>query len=180
MHMGQNRRIASGLLATSSSAAGLVISMMWPSIPEAVGWPLLGLCGAGFIAALILYLSRDKETRAAENPSVTYVTTNNITHIHYHGSPPPGPGALVRFKTGGTPAILDAQNVSSISDNGAGDFTINFAKPFGSADYAVQALGDNAEQKFLVARSPGSIRLTYPGGEPTEVSFRIFQVGPTA
>ncbi|MCC6479998.1 MAG: hypothetical protein IT552_12410, partial [Sphingomonadaceae bacterium] len=45
--------------------------------------------------------------------------------------------AWVNFNGTGTVAIRDSFNVSSITDNGTGDYTINFTTPFASADYAV-------------------------------------------
>jgi hypothetical protein len=45
--------------------------------------------------------------------------------------------AWVNFNGSGTVAINASHNVSSITDNGTGDYTINFATSLGSADYAI-------------------------------------------
>ena len=45
--------------------------------------------------------------------------------------------AWINFNGTGTIAIRDSYNVSSIVDNGAGDYTINFTTPFSSADYVL-------------------------------------------
>lgn len=43
--------------------------------------------------------------------------------------------AWVNFNGGGTPAINAAGNVSSITDNGLGDYTINFTTALPDANY---------------------------------------------
>jgi hypothetical protein len=45
--------------------------------------------------------------------------------------------AWVNFNGGGTIAIRDSFNVSSITDNGVGDYTVNFATAMPNANYAV-------------------------------------------
>lgn len=45
--------------------------------------------------------------------------------------------AWVNFNGTGTVAIRASYNVSSITDNGTGDYTINFATPLEDANYAV-------------------------------------------
>lgn len=42
---------------------------------------------------------------------------------------------------GGTPSILDSNNVDSITDNGTGNYTINFTDAFANNDYAVSVSG---------------------------------------
>ena len=49
--------------------------------------------------------------------------------------------AWVNFNGTGTVAILGSGNVSSISDNGTGDYTVNFATAMPDADYAVAGFG---------------------------------------
>lgn len=44
--------------------------------------------------------------------------------------------AWVKFDGTGTPAIKASGNVSSITDNGVGDYTVNFATPMQDAEYA--------------------------------------------
>ena len=43
--------------------------------------------------------------------------------------------AWVNFNGTGTVAIRDNFNVSSITDNGTGDYTVNFSNSLGSSDY---------------------------------------------
>jgi hypothetical protein len=45
--------------------------------------------------------------------------------------------AWVNFNGAGTPAIRASYNVSSITDNGAGLYTVNFTNAFADASYSV-------------------------------------------
>ena len=45
--------------------------------------------------------------------------------------------ALVNFNGTGAVAIRESGNVSSITDNGTGDYTVNFTYPMADANYAV-------------------------------------------
>lgn len=60
--------------------------------------------------------------------------------------------AWVVFNGTGTPTILASGNVSSITDNGVGDYTINFTTAMPTANYAVsvQAQFDNTEANAAV------------------------------
>ena len=51
--------------------------------------------------------------------------------------------AWVNFNGTGTVAIRDSFNVSSITDNGTGDYTVNFTTAFPSANYAVSFGGQD-------------------------------------
>ena len=44
--------------------------------------------------------------------------------------------AWVNFNGTGTVAVRDSENVASITDNGTGDYTINFSNNMGNNDYA--------------------------------------------
>ena len=62
--------------------------------------------------------------------------------------------AWVNFNGTGTPAIRASFNVSSITDNGVGDYTINFSTAISDANYA--AAGFAAESTFAVAITVGN------------------------
>lgn len=55
------------------------------------------------------------------------VTTNALAWVNFNGT--------------GTVAISTSYNVSSITDNGTGDYTVNFATALTDADYAISAFG---------------------------------------
>lgn len=52
--------------------------------------------------------------------------------------------AWVNFNGTGTVAIRASGNVSSITDNGTGDYTINFTNALADANYSTQATGQRA------------------------------------
>ena len=53
--------------------------------------------------------------------------------------------AWVNFNGTGTVAIRASFNVSSITDNGTGDYTVNFTTAMPDANYSVVAMGNNAQ-----------------------------------
>lgn len=59
--------------------------------------------------------------------------------------------AWVNFNGTGTIASRDSENVSSLTDNGTGNYTVNLSSAFGAADYAIAATGgDNASGTTLI------------------------------
>lgn len=61
--------------------------------------------------------------------------------------------AWVNFNGTGTVATRDSFNISSVTDNGTGDYTNNFSNSFSSADYCFQGSG-NASGSGVTARGP--------------------------
>ena len=49
--------------------------------------------------------------------------------------------AWVNFNGTGTIAARDSENVSSLTDNGTGDYSVNFTNAFGAGDYALSGSG---------------------------------------
>ena len=69
----------------------------------------------------------DQETATSTTKYVTPAVQQNH---------PGMPKAWLRMTcSGGTPSIVSSYNVTSITDNGTGDFTVNFTVPFSSANY---------------------------------------------
>jgi hypothetical protein len=60
--------------------------------------------------------------------------------------------AWVSFNGQGTVAIKDGYNVGSITDNGAGDYTVNFATAFSDANYAGVVSASNESSAYPVTR----------------------------
>lgn len=67
--------------------------------------------------------------------STTVATTPGRQHFH-----PSAAKAWVKFNGSGTVAISVSNNVSSITDETTGRYTVNFSTSFSSADYAVAAI----------------------------------------
>ena len=69
--------------------------------------------------------------------------------------------AWVNFNGAGTVAIRDSHNVSSITDNGAGDYTVNFTSAFPDVNYSpVLSAGEGVDDVVAVIHtiSTGSVR----------------------
>jgi hypothetical protein len=58
--------------------------------------------------------------------------------------------AWVNFNGTGTVAIRASGNVTSITDNGTGDYTVNFTTAMADADYAMMGSGDNTGNTDVV------------------------------
>jgi len=54
--------------------------------------------------------------------------------------------AWVNFDGTGTVSIRDSGNVSSITDNGTGEYTVNFASAMPDNDYSVSGSGDRCQE----------------------------------
>ena len=87
----------------------------------------------------------------------------------YHAS---AAKAWVNFNGTGTPAARVSQNISSITDNATGDFTVNMTTAFSSADYCVVAI---ASPQFGVAYGTTQIFHQISGTEvsPTASTVRL-------
>lgn len=106
------------------------------------------------------------------------------THLNATGSAPIyACRAWVNFNGTGTVAILASGNVSSITDNGAGDYTINLSTPMADASYAVLATGgtDNAAHLYVNLLTTSTVRVlrgvanAVPGGDVALVNVAIFR-----
>jgi len=85
----------------------------------------------------------------------TVITTNNIDSnppaslSTASGSAPSySARAWVNFNGTGTVAIRASGNVSSITDNTTGDYTINFTTAMADANYSVVAYGQRADNAY--------------------------------
>ena len=65
--------------------------------------------------------------------------------------------AWVNFNGTGTVAIRESANVSSITDNGTGDYTLNYTSALADANYAV--VGSSALDNIL-SRGPRTVNTT--------------------
>ena len=76
------------------------------------------------------------------------------------------PKAWVNFNGTGTVAIRSSFNVSSITDNGTGDYTINFTNAMPDANYAVSALARVNGNTITLAQFKN-------GGSQTTTTFSL-------
>jgi hypothetical protein len=70
--------------------------------------------------------------------------------------------AWVNFNGTGTPAIRASYNVSSITDNGTGNYTVNFTNAFADANYAavISIKDDNGSAPNISFRFGGGLYTT--------------------
>jgi len=73
--------------------------------------------------------------------------------------------AWVNFNGTGTVTIRASGNVSSITDNGVGDYTVNFTNAMSDANYGISAIGNNSSAAFTMINDTASI--------PTSSALRI-------
>ena len=96
--------------------------------------------------------------------------------------------AWVNFNGTGTVAIRAAHNVTSITDNGTGAYTVNFTAAMADADYAILATsGDGAGTNYRVvhvsdatAPTASAVRvqcLTQNSGNPQATDHSRVSVG---
>ena len=85
--------------------------------------------------------------------------------------------AWVNFNGTGTVAIRASGNVSSITDNGTGDYTVNFTTSMADVDYAVNANAapsDNQRNNVTIGLTANAAPTTAPEGATKLVgSFRM-------
>jgi hypothetical protein len=83
--------------------------------------------------------------------------------------------AWVNFNGTGTVAIRASYNVSSITDNGTGDYTVNFTNALPDANYSLagmgQTLAGSGTSANIIAIKPS------PNPSTTAVSIRCFDNG---
>ena len=80
------------------------------------------------------------------------VTTNALAWVNFNGT--------------GTVAIRSSYNVSSITDNGTGDYTVNFTTALSDANYSVTgwsqaALANQPYLSTIVSTTTSAVRSTY-------------------
>lgn len=78
--------------------------------------------------------------------------TNGTDSITVEGAVKGSAKAWVNFNGTGVVAIRASFNVSSITDNGTGDYTVNFTTAMPDADYSVQLSGNDDEAGGSLSR----------------------------
>jgi hypothetical protein len=135
--------------------------------------------------------SNTNRTLTLPNSAGTVATQEYIpTALNASGSAPIyAARAWVNFNGTGTPAIRASGNVSSITDNGTGDYTVNFTTAMPDADYSVTTSGFESQGSYVTsgfgirsgtAPTTSSVRgscVSYAGSyvDPTYVLVVIFR-----
>jgi hypothetical protein len=79
------------------------------------------------------------------------ITAAKLTGAQSGSAPIYGARAWVNFNGTGTVAIRASGNVSSITDNGTGDYTVNFTTAMPDANYSVVATVNNQNSNGICA-----------------------------
>jgi hypothetical protein len=104
------------------------------------------------------------------NPTFTTPNINSAQFATVSGTAPIYPcRAWVNFNGTGTVAIRASGNVTSITDNGAGDYTVNFTTAMPDANYSVVVSADPTTGSGGIAL----FGLSYSGFSPTGSSARV-------
>lgn len=82
--------------------------------------------------------------------------------------------AWINFNGTGTPAARASGNVTSITDNGVGDYTINFTNALADANYAMVSSGQNT-----TAGGASSAVATNTSTTPTSSACRVISAAGT-
>lgn len=91
------------------------------------------------------------------SPTLTTPNINSAQFATVSGTAPIYPcRAWVNFNGTGTVAIRASGNVSSITDNGTGDYTVNFTTAMPDANYAVSVGGATSSQTFAQVTAAGA------------------------
>jgi hypothetical protein len=91
--------------------------------------------------------------------------TNGTDSITVEGAVKGSAKAWVNFNGTGTVAIRASYNVSSITDNGTGDYTVNFTTAMVDANYATTFI-TNTAQSIIWTTNNG-------GANPTTTAVRV-------
>lgn len=103
------------------------------------------------------------------SPTLTTPNINSAQFATVSGTAPIYPcRAWVNFNGTGTVAIRASGNVTSITDNGTGDYTVNFTTAMPDANYSVSGSASNV--------SGGSFMCPVSAATFTTTSSRIFSV----
>jgi hypothetical protein len=118
-----------------------------------------------FTAATITTLTSTTGTVTTLNaPTGVLATQNGMTGIAK---------AWVNFNGTGTVAIRSSFNVSSITDNGTGDYTVNFTTAMPNADYSVSSSCGG----YIDGNAPTNLQVFNDTAKaPTTTTLRLFAV----
>ena len=104
----------------------------------------------------------DEDNMASDSASA--VPTQQSVKAYVDNSLGPQVQAWALFDGTGTPALTAGSNIASITDNGTGDYTLNFSAALASANYCVQVSvkeqsSGSSTFAYVSTRATGSVRI---------------------
>jgi phage-related tail fiber protein len=139
---------ASSAAATASAALPLAGGTMTGAITFAGAQPTATTSAAGIVQLNNTTASTSTTLAATAN---AVKTTYDLANAAIPSSGNFTAKAWVTFNGTGTVAIIASQNVTSITDNGAGNYGVNFTTAMPDADYAVSGSGRAASTSGTTA-----------------------------
>ena len=113
------------------------------------------------------------EGKYFENLDAADNSTNIATTKFVKGNPSTAK-AWVNFNGTGTVAIRSSYNVSSITDNGVGNYTVNFSTPMSNVNFATFVLGRQLQDPNENAYNARVSRLYTPNINNVAVVFGYY------
>ena len=173
---------------SSAAAANVVISAV--SVANAALWLKPNSTGSG-VGIVGTINDLNVEIRRNQNNYIRLAASNAISTVIQGGTagtlyPAYFARAWVNFNGTGVVAIRSSGNVTSISDNGTGDYTVNFTTAMPDANYAVAGSCGNADTSVSIfqsaygsAQTASACRVSTEGGfsniDRAWVSVAIFR-----
>jgi hypothetical protein len=100
----------------------------------------------------------DRTLNLPDSAGTLATAESTLTQFNASGSAPVyACRAWVNFGGTGTPAIRASGNVSSITDNGTGDYTVNFTTAMPDANYSVIGLAGNNTTSLACVCQPRNL-----------------------
>ena len=118
---------------------------------------------------------------------ISYITAASLDGTQNGSAPIYGARAWVNFNGTGTVAIRASGNVSSITDNGTGDYTVNFTTAMADANYSISITIGGTSGAFLfrdysdgTARTTSAFRIScvnisFANIDPAQVNIEVFR-----
>lgn len=134
-----------------------------------IGYQITSTAGVGLGA--ITFATRNVTTDTAPTERMRIDSLGNLQFNSGYGSVATAYGcrAWVNFNGTGTVAIRGSGNVSSITDNGTGDYTVNFSTSMPDVNYCVHLTADYAQHMVKSAATFGG-----SGTNPTTSAVRVY------
>jgi len=133
-----------------------------------------GATGTGVFSLLAPSTSTNRTLTLPDSTGTMATAESTLAQFNASGSAPVyACRAWVNFNGTGTVAIRGSGNVSSITDNGTGDYTVNFTTAMTDANYAIVCGIDGFGVSNGLATNVGT---TASAGYKTTTSFRARQV----
>lgn len=152
-----------GTGATTASGARSALGLVIGTAVQAYHAILSSLSGLSLVAGDIIYATGASAFARLAKGTAGQVLTMNSGATAPEWATVPGVKAWAVFNGTGTPALVAAYNVSSITDNGTGDYTLNFSTSLASSNYAVVAsVSQNGTSSTFAhpgTRAAGSIQV---------------------